>query len=118
MNTTAASAPESYFTEKGLIDYRWFSAHNITPRFEFRYGLSYSKFNYSSIYVRDVYEADNTTIQKTNEPFEGSDGANSLYDVIAEVTAQVTNTGDVLACEVAQLVRFFWCILSVIGPLT
>ena len=98
-------APQSDFTESTLIDYRWFTAHNITPRFEFGFGLSYSVFNYSGIYVQDVYEADNTTVQKTNEQFEGSDGSNSLYDVIAEVTAQVTNTGDVLACEVAQLVR-------------
>ena len=98
--------PQADFTESTLVDYRWFSAHNITPRFEFGYGLSYSQFNYSSIGVRDVSVADNSTIQKTNEPFEGSDGTNSLYDVIAEVTAQVTNTGDVLACEVAQLVCY------------
>ena len=98
--------PQADFTESTLVDYRWFSAHNITPRFEFGYGLSYSQFNYSGIDVRDVYVADNSTIQKTNEPFEGSDGTNSLYDVIAEVTAQVTNTGDVLACEVAQLVCY------------
>ncbi|EPS94914.1 hypothetical protein FOMPIDRAFT_281622 [Fomitopsis schrenkii] len=99
----AVLKPQADFTESTLVDYRWFSAHNITPRFEFGYGLSYSAFSYSDIYVRDVYEADKTTIQKTNELYEGRDGTNSLYDVIAEATAQVTNRGDVLACEVAQL---------------
>ncbi|TFY50840.1 hypothetical protein EVJ58_g10868 [Rhodofomes roseus] len=99
--------PQAYFNESTLIDYRWFSAYNITPRFEFGYGLSYSTFSYSNIYVQDVYEADNSTIQQTNEPFEGYDGSNSLYDIITEVTAQVTNTGDVVACEVAQLYATF-----------
>ena len=96
--------PQSNFTESTLIDYRWFSAHNITPRFEFGYGLSYSSFNYSNIAVTEVTIPDNTTVQKTNEPFEGSDGTNSLYDVILTVTADVTNTGNVSASEVAQLV--------------
>ncbi|KAH9835394.1 glycoside hydrolase [Rhodofomes roseus] len=99
--------PQAYFNESTLIDYRWFSAYNITPRFEFGYGLSYSTFSYSNIYVQDVYEADNSTIQQKNEPFEGYDGSNSLYDIITEVTAQVTNTGDVVACEVAQLYATF-----------
>lgn len=96
--------PQSDFTESTLIDYRWFSAHGITPRFEFGYGLSYSSFNYSNIAVMEVTIPDNTTVQKANEPFEGSDGTNSLYDVILVVTADVTNTGDVSASEVAQLV--------------
>ena len=105
--------PQSDFTESTLIDYRWFSAHNTTPRFEFGFGLSYSTFAYSNISVASVFIADNTTIQKTNEPFEGSTGNNSLYDVIAQVTAQVTNTGNVTASEVAQLVRF---VFSLVAP--
>ncbi|TFY62536.1 hypothetical protein EVJ58_g3808 [Rhodofomes roseus] len=100
-------APQAYFSESTLIDYRWFNALSITPRFEFGYGLSYSTFLYSNIYVQDVFEADNSTIQKTNEPFEGHDGNNSLYDIIAAVTAQVTNTGGVVANEVAQLYATF-----------
>lgn len=97
--------PQSDFTESTLIDYRWFSAHNTTPRFEFGFGLSYSTFAYSDVNVASVSIPDNTTVQKTNEPFEGSNGNNSLYDVIAQVTAQVTNTGNVTASEVTQLVR-------------
>jgi len=99
--------PQANFTESTLIDYRWFSAHNTTPRFEFGYGLSYSTFAYNNISVQSVYEADNSTIQKTNEQFEGSDGSNSLYDFIVEVTAQVTNTGNVTASEAAQLYATF-----------
>ena len=96
--------PQSNFTESTLIDYRWFSAHNITPRFEFGFGMSYSTFAYSDINVVSVDVPDNTTIQKTNEPFEGANGTDSLYDVVAQVTAQVTNTGNICASEAAQLV--------------
>ena len=106
--------PQSNFTESTLIDYRWFSAHNITPRFEFGYGLSYSTFNYSNIAVTEVNIADNTTVQKTNEQFEGSNGNNSLYDVILQVTADVTNTGDVSASEAAQLVSPHACLFDLL----
>lgn len=102
--------PQSNFTESTLIDYRWFSAHNITPRFEFGYGLSYSSFNYSNIGVTELTIPDNTTVQKTSEPFEGSNGTNSLYDIILAVTADVTNTGDVSASEAAQLVSPHGCV--------
>ena len=96
--------PQSNFTESTLIDYRWFNAHNITPRFEFGYGLSYSTFNYNNIKTMSVSIPDNSSIQKTREPFDGSNGTNSLYDIILVVTADVTNAGDVIASEAAQLV--------------
>ena len=96
--------PQANFTESRLIDHRWFSGHNITPRFAFGYGLSYSTFSYDSMRVTEVEVADNTSVHRTNEPFEGSDGAHSLYDVLLAVTADVTNTGDVIASEAAQLV--------------
>ena len=101
---TPVLQPQAYFNESTLIDYRWFSAHNITPRFEFGYGLVYSTFNYSNINIESVYIPDNTSVQQTHEPFEGFNGTNSLYDTLAVVTAQVTNTGGALACETAELV--------------
>ncbi|KAH9932207.1 glycoside hydrolase [Fomitopsis serialis] len=100
---TPVLQPQAYFNESTLIDYRWFSANNITPRFEFGYGLSYSTFAYSSVYVQSVFWPDTTSVQQTHEPFEAWDGSNSIYDVIAQVTAQVTNTGDVVASETAEL---------------
>ena len=41
--------PQVDYTEKLDIDYRHFLAKNITPRFEFGFGLSYTTFNLSNI---------------------------------------------------------------------
>jgi beta-glucosidase-like glycosyl hydrolase len=40
--------PQQNFTEGLLIDYRHFDYYNITPRYEFGFGLSYSQFHLSS----------------------------------------------------------------------
>ncbi|TFY61579.1 hypothetical protein EVJ58_g4431 [Rhodofomes roseus] len=104
---TPVLQPQAYFNESTLVDYRWFSANNITPRFEFGYGLSYSTFAYSNISVESVFWPDTTSVQQTHEPFEAWDGTNSIYDIVAQVTAQVQNTGDVRASETAQLYATF-----------
>lgn len=92
---------QSNFTEGVYIDYKAFIAHNITPRFEFGYGLTYTTFDYSGLQtalltnVSTAYSAPNGTVQEGGLP--------SLWDVIATVDCTVTNTGSVSAAEVAQL---------------
>ncbi|KAK7457801.1 hypothetical protein VKT23_010141 [Stygiomarasmius scandens] len=106
-NTIVADAvtnPQSNFTEGIFIDYRWFDAQNITPRYEFGFGLSYTTFEYSELLLdSSTAHVDEHAIQETNEPFLEFDGSNSLYDVLFTVSATITNTGNVTGSEVAQL---------------
>lgn len=44
-------APQQDFKEGLYIDYRHFDKQNITPRFEFGYGLSYTDFKLSSLLI-------------------------------------------------------------------
>jgi hypothetical protein len=44
-------APQDDFLEGVFIDYRAFDAQNITPIYEFGYGLSYTTFEYSNLTI-------------------------------------------------------------------
>ncbi|WVQ97414.1 hypothetical protein IAU59_004527 [Kwoniella sp. CBS 9459] len=51
VNTSSPEHPEVVYAEGLDIDYRWFLSKNITPRYEFGYGLSYTTFDLSNLYV-------------------------------------------------------------------
>lgn len=94
--------PQSDFNETVYIDYKAFIADNITPRFEFGYGLTYSNFSYSDLVTQVVPRADLAYLPKSrNTVTEG--GVAALWDIVAEVHCSVKNTGTVSAAEVAQL---------------
>ncbi|KAH7382877.1 putative beta-glucosidase M [Cadophora sp. MPI-SDFR-AT-0126] len=93
--------PQDNFTEGVYIDYRDFDRRNITPRYEFGFGLTYTTFEYSDLSVSLVQNASTSYNAPQSPMIEG--GMESLWDVIATVGAVVTNTGDVTAKEVAQL---------------
>ncbi len=52
--------PQINYTEALNIDYRYFDSKNIEPRYEFGYGLSYTKFGYSGAWSQQVGWADNS----------------------------------------------------------
>ncbi|ROW13213.1 hypothetical protein VPNG_04888 [Cytospora leucostoma] len=92
--------PQSDFTEGVLIDYRALDAKNITPRYEFGFGLSYTTFEFSGLSAALTGHA-STASYPTGPVVEG--GQEDLWDVLATVTATVTNTGNTTGAEVAQL---------------
>lgn len=70
------------YTEGMKVGYRWYEAEGIEPLFEFGHGLSYTTYEYSDL---SVARAD-------------SDGAEDL-----QVSFTVTNTGDRVGDEIAQV---------------
>lgn len=92
--------PQSDFTEGVYIDYRDFDKKNVTPRYEFGFGLSYTTFEFSDLAI-SLVGGNQSYLPPAAEISEG--GSTSLWDVVATVTAVVSNTGGVDAMEVAQL---------------
>lgn len=100
VNTTGVDDWQSWFTEKLEIDYRYFDAHNISVRYEFGYGLSYTTFNLSNIQS----EATATDISVAPEAQPILPGGNpALWKTLYNVTASVSNTGSVDGAAVPQL---------------
>lgn len=100
------------YTEGLYIDYRWFDAQNITPRYEFGYGLSYTTFEYSQLVVTpidaSVDSAQEDLIQNwenggASPIAEGSSTALWLHMPLFQVTFYVENTGPVYGGEIPQL---------------
>jgi beta-glucosidase len=93
--------PQSNFTEGVYIDYRAFDQKNITPRYEFGYGLTYTTFEYSDLTIEKLAGVSTSYLPPAAPIIEG--GIATLWDVVAHVTATITNTGSVDAAEIAQL---------------
>lgn len=92
---------QSNFTEGVYIDYRYFAQQNLTPRYEFGYGLTYTTFNYTSLRTATATGVDLSLLPPASAITEG--GLPSLWDIVATVDCLVANVGDVAAAEVAQL---------------
>ncbi len=58
-NDSALNSPQQWpgvngevtYTEKLEVGYRFFDAHNVTPRFPFGHGLSYTRFEYTGLFL-------------------------------------------------------------------
>lgn len=86
------------FTEGNYIDYRYFDAYNVTPRYEFGYGLSYTNFTYSSL---NIDSPSPLSLYPTGKLAVG--GYEDLWDIVANVTAVIKNSGTISGAEVPQL---------------
>lgn len=68
----------STYTERLEVGYRWYNAHDVTPHYPFGHGLSYTRFEYSSLQVS-----------------------------ASAVSFQLTNSGNMSGSEVAQVYLTF-----------
>jgi len=91
--------PQSDFTEGVLTDYRYFDAHDITPRYEFGFGLSYTTFSFSNLQTSSVKHG--IAAYPSGAIVQG--GAVDLWETVATVTATIRNTGRRTGAEVVQL---------------
>lgn len=93
---------QSDFEEGLYIDYRAFDAQNITPKYEFGFGLSYTTFGYANLTIE-------SSSGSNLDPFPSPDvaivqgGHPQLYDVLFRASVTITNTGSVAGHEVVQL---------------
>lgn len=100
INTTGYYDWQSWFDEKLEIDYRYFDAHNISVRYEFGFGLSYTTFNISNVKAEPL-ENNITAHPEERKIMPGGNPA--LWESIYNVTISLTNSGDVAGAGVPQL---------------
>ncbi|CAK39741.1 uncharacterized protein An07g09760 [Aspergillus niger] len=86
------------FTEGVYLDYRYFDAHNVTPRYPFGHGLSYTTFSYSDLNIEKP-----STLSKYPTGEKAVGGNSDLWDIVGNVSVKVANTGSLDGAEVPQL---------------
>jgi beta-glucosidase len=98
---------DSNYTEGVFLDYRHFDKYNITPRYYFGYGLSYTNFSFDKLEISQANDDDKNSPaslykQRRMRPYNNF-GDSGLYDPVYTITCTVKNTGKYYGSEVAQL---------------
>ncbi|MBO5902950.1 MAG: glycoside hydrolase family 3 C-terminal domain-containing protein [Tidjanibacter sp.] len=75
-------SPKAYYTEGMYVGYRWFDTKNVPVMYAFGHGLSYVTFDYANI-------------ETNKKSYKAND--------VIKVTFDLTNNGNMVADEVAQL---------------
>ncbi|KAI7151098.1 hypothetical protein KC349_g9486, partial [Hortaea werneckii] len=99
---TPDAVPSANLSDPSEFDYKFFQSKNVEPRYAFGHGLTYSSFSYSDVSVSWT-DGSAPTLAPPNVDVLVPDGVASLFDVVAIVSATITNTGSVGAAKVAQL---------------
>lgn len=68
------NSPQQNFEEGVYIDYRGFDKRNVTPIYEFGYGLSYTTFEYSNIRI----------VSRNAKPYKASTGNTAAAPVLGQ----------------------------------
>jgi beta-glucosidase len=93
------------FTEGQMIDYRDFDARNVTPRYEFGFGLTYTTFEISGLKVGNRV-ADPAAVPDPALKIEPG-GNPDLWKEILVLETTVRNIGTVLGHTIPQLYMTF-----------
>ncbi|KAK6581586.1 hypothetical protein PZA11_006277 [Diplocarpon coronariae] len=105
VNTTGADDWQAWFDEALEIDYRYFDAQNLSVRYEFGFGLSYTTFALSGLATTPRANASVAAAAPTQPTTPGGNPA--LWDELYTVAVELTNTGPVAGAEVPQLYLAF-----------
>ncbi|KAF4301582.1 glycoside hydrolase family 3 protein [Botryosphaeria dothidea] len=106
-----SAAWQSDFTEGLMIDYRHFDAKNITPLYEFGFGLSYTDFEITAaLAVANVAGSNgslaNSSLISAFPPPASSPqpgGNPALWESVLAASKTVQNTGELAGASVVQL---------------
>lgn len=92
---------ECNFDEGVHIDYRYFDANNVSVRYPFGHGLSYTTFKYGDVSAVKTDKAALASKYPSGSLSLG--GSKDLFDDVISIRFTLKNTGDVDGAEVAQL---------------
>ena len=103
IQTTGVDDWQSWFDEHLEIDYRYFDTHNISVRYEFGYGLSYTTFDMSNIMLEPTQQQPGSITRFPKEGHVAPGGNPELWQTLYNVRVDLTNTGRVRGSAVPQL---------------
>lgn len=92
--------PHVQFSEGLLTDYRAADALNLSVRYPFGFGLSYTTFTYSSLLLTPL---NTTSIFPNIEGVNATNANATRLEALVKASVQVTNSGSHNGTEVAQL---------------
>lgn len=84
-----------------LCELTFLLGQNITARYEFGHGLSYTTFKFGTV----MAEVTNASALASRYPTGslGLGGHQDLWDEVIQITTKIQNTGSITGAEVAQL---------------
>lgn len=92
---------QSWFDEELEVGYRYFDAQNISVRYEFGFGLSYTTFGLKDLKAKTSAPSNLTVLPAKRATQPGGNPA--LWETVYTLEAEVSNTGDVAGFAVPQL---------------
>ncbi|UJR34257.1 hypothetical protein I4U23_021661 [Adineta vaga] len=105
--TNITNTYNSNYTEGVFLDYRHFDKYNIIPRYYFGFGLSYTTFSFSQLFIskagQEKHSMERIFHRQRRTSTYSNKNLSKLYAAVYSITFTITNTGNVDGSEVPQL---------------